>query len=189
MRVLIAFVAALALASAVDGRSADSVFPKPQKASFGASTVQVDCSLHHSEFFGRHVQVMETFQAHSKRFHGFICRDTRAADINPNVPVARSVDIRVADPHAQLRLGVDESYSLTVDADGRIVLTAATPFGAVYGLDTLAQLVTFNSTDGTSYIHDAPIAIEDSPRFAWRGFLVDTARHYLRVRRRRPPPH
>ncbi|TDP73276.1 family 20 glycosylhydrolase [Roseateles toxinivorans] len=66
---------------------------------------------------------------------------------------------------------MDEGYRLAVRPDG-IVLQAATVFGALRGLQTLAQLL------GAST--DLPcVEIEDAPRFPWRGLLIDSARRHL----------
>jgi len=66
---------------------------------------------------------------------------------------------------------MNESYRLAVRPDG-IVLQAATVFGALRGLQTLAQLL---GADG-----DLPcVEIEDAPRFSWRGLLIDSARRFL----------
>uniref|UniRef100_A0A7S4I501 beta-N-acetylhexosaminidase n=2 Tax=Vannella robusta TaxID=1487602 RepID=A0A7S4I501_9EUKA len=47
------------------------------------------------------------------------------------------------------------------------------------GLETFSQLVDY-SDNSTSYsINCLPTIISDTPRFPWRGFLMDTARHYL----------
>lgn len=68
----------------------------------------------------------------------------------------------------------DESYSLKVGSGG-IELDAATRFGAMRGMETLLQLV-----ENTSKDSEIPyVKIHDSPRFPWRGILIDSVRHFM----------
>src|SRR5207245_1777875 len=67
----------------------------------------------------------------------------------------------------------DESYVLEVSTAGA-KLTAPTPLGAVHGLQTFLQLVDI-SPDGFAA---AAVAIQDKPRFPWRGLMIDSARHF-----------
>jgi hexosaminidase len=71
-------------------------------------------------------------------------------------------------------VGEDESYILDVStASARI--RAATPLGALHGLQTFLQLVDV-SPDGFA----APsVTIQDKPRFPWRGLMIDSARHFI----------
>jgi hexosaminidase len=71
-------------------------------------------------------------------------------------------------------LGEDESYRLDVAPSGA-KLTAATVTGVLRGLETLLQLAT---QDGRGYYFPA-IHIEDRPRFAWRGLMLDVSRHWM----------
>ncbi|HJZ66356.1 MAG TPA: family 20 glycosylhydrolase [Candidatus Acidoferrum sp.] len=69
--------------------------------------------------------------------------------------------------------GEDESYTLEVTSTGA-KLDAANPLGVLRGLQTFLQLVDV-SPDGFA----APaVAIKDSPRFGWRGLLIDSSRHF-----------
>ncbi|MEM6161636.1 family 20 glycosylhydrolase [Erwinia sp. P6884] len=68
----------------------------------------------------------------------------------------------------------DESYSLKVSADG-IRLEAATRFGALHGMETLLQLVENTPTNSAIPL----VEIQDSPRFPWRGILIDSSRHFM----------
>jgi len=75
-----------------------------------------------------------------------------------------------------LKLGNDkanpESYRLDVSAPG-IELSAPSPAGLFYGLQTLRQLAPPGSAkDGISALH-----ISDAPRFAYRGLHLDVGRH------------
>jgi hexosaminidase len=92
-----------------------------------------------------------------------------------------SLALNVTNGSSVLALGVDESYSLFVptDASAPLTLSAATQFGALAGLETLSQLLAFDADAGAYAIARAPLNVEDSPAFAWRGLLVDTARHFL----------
>ena len=71
-------------------------------------------------------------------------------------------------------LGEDESYTLSVTADGAKI-EAPTPLGAMHGLQTFLQLVAV-SPDGFA----APVVtIQDKPRFPWRGLMIDVSRHFI----------
>ncbi|MBW4026662.1 MAG: family 20 glycosylhydrolase [Acidobacteria bacterium] len=67
----------------------------------------------------------------------------------------------------------DESYSLNITPQGA-KLHAATVVGAMRGLATLVQLV---QTTREGYLLPA-VSIEDSPRFRWRGLMIDCGRHF-----------
>ena len=73
-------------------------------------------------------------------------------------------------------LGADESYTLDVDAS-HAKLTAPGSNGVLRGLQTFLQLV---AAGGDSFIAPA-VHIEDSPRFAWRGLLIDVTSHFMPV--------
>ncbi len=73
----------------------------------------------------------------------------------------------------QLVPGEDESYTLTV-GPVRIDLAAATDLGVLRGWETLLQLL---RADKAGYFFPC-CAIEDRPRFTWRGLLIDAGRHF-----------
>ena len=70
----------------------------------------------------------------------------------------------------------DESYQLEISS-ARIELKAAQQIGVLRGLETLLQLV---KVQGKS-VQLPLVAIEDYPRFKWRGLLLDTSRHFFSV--------
>lgn len=70
----------------------------------------------------------------------------------------------------------NESYSINV-TPAAARLRAPTVVGAIRGMETLLQLV---SGDQNAF-HIPQVNIEDSPRFPWRGLLVDAGRHFMPV--------
>lgn len=70
----------------------------------------------------------------------------------------------------------DESYSLKIESDG-ITLNAMTDLGALRGLETLLQCL---QQDMGGFYFPA-LEINDSPRFAWRGLMMDACRHFMPV--------
>ncbi|HEV2286107.1 MAG TPA: family 20 glycosylhydrolase, partial [Steroidobacteraceae bacterium] len=69
-----------------------------------------------------------------------------------------------------------ESYALTVVPE-RIVVRAGDPRGLFYGAVTLWQLATAAPrADGA--VRLAAVEISDTPRFRWRGLMLDSARHF-----------
>jgi len=70
-------------------------------------------------------------------------------------------------------LGEDETYTLDI-TPAQAVLNAPTTTGALRGLQTIIQLVEQNAAGFTL----PAVTINDHPRFAWRGLLVDVARRW-----------
>jgi len=91
-------------------------------------------------------------------------------------PAAKST-LTVHTDHASKEiqeLGEDESYALSISADGAKI-EAPTPLGAMHGLQTFLQLVAV-TPEGFA----APaITIQDKPRFPWRGLMIDVSRHFI----------
>jgi len=70
----------------------------------------------------------------------------------------------------------DESYQLRITATGAR-LTAVSPLGIQRGLATFRQVIERTSRGWRAQFCD----IQDKPRFAWRGLMLDPARHFLPV--------
>ena len=82
------------------------------------------------------------------------------------------VTVRSQEPRIQ-SLEEDESYTLTSTAK-TIRIDAKTSVGALHGMETLLQLVEAN---GSSFVIPS-VTINDTPRFRWRGLMIDCARHF-----------
>jgi hexosaminidase len=88
-----------------------------------------------------------------------------------------SFSIKTAGPSKPVQeLDEDESYHLKVTPTA-VELTAANPLGVLHGLQTFLQLVRI-----TPQGFAAPaVTIDDQPRFAWRGLMIDSGRHFMPV--------
>jgi hexosaminidase len=72
--------------------------------------------------------------------------------------------------------GPSEGYSLDVDAHG-VRIVARDSDGLFHGAVTLWQLLTQEDARAAApFVH-----VEDAPRFAWRGLMLDSARHFQSV--------
>jgi hexosaminidase len=74
------------------------------------------------------------------------------------------------------RVGSEEGYELRVSPEG-ITVSARDPRGLLYGAVTLWQLLTADPAS-SGPVHLRAVLIRDAPRFAWRGLLLDSARHF-----------
>jgi hexosaminidase len=77
----------------------------------------------------------------------------------------------------------EEGYTLSVAADG-VRITGGTAAGVFYGVQTLRQLMPASIEYPAAQPRARPISIpaariEDRPRFAWRGAMLDVARHFF----------
>lgn len=70
-----------------------------------------------------------------------------------------------------------EAYSLSIDKKG-VTITASDFAGVFYGVQTLSQLLEYDSRDTKTLPY---IQIDDEPRFAYRGFMLDVSRHFFPI--------
>lgn len=92
-------------------------------------------------------------------------------------PINKGVSITKDDTLPQ------EGYTLDCDPKG-VRITASTSQGVIYALETLAQMLPeeFFSPRRTSRSMTIPcVSIKDSPRFSYRGVLIDSGRHFFSV--------
>lgn len=73
-------------------------------------------------------------------------------------------------------LDMPEQYALTVSASGA-TLDAAGPAGILHGLASLLQLAGRDAT-GAVITH---ASLNDTPRFRWRGLMIDVSRHFMSI--------
>ncbi|MGB4776734.1 family 20 glycosylhydrolase [Microbacterium sp.] len=89
-----------------------------------------------------------------------------------------ALSLRIGGVRAGITLAIEpggppESYRITVDSASATV-TGADPAGLFYGIHTLVQLI---RPVGDGWEIPA-VAIDDAPRFAYRGVMLDVARHF-----------
>ena len=102
-------------------------------------------------------------------------RRLAAADTIPG----RSIYLRLGDDAA---LG-DEGYRLDV-TPALVTLTANRPAGLFYGVQTMRQLLPVSVEHPAALNRALRIpagVVIDAPRFAWRGSMLDVARHFLPI--------
>ena len=95
-----------------------------------------------------------------------------------NSSAAKSIVLRLDTSLEQLKT---EGYRL-VAAPDQVVITAPAPAGLFYGCQTLRQLLPadiFSPTKAAVKWTVPCVTIEDTPRFGWRGLMLDTGRHYM----------
>jgi hexosaminidase len=94
---------------------------------------------------------------------------------NPGKPDGPEFVISCAGPGLRVQeLEEDESYHLSIGGN-KIELTAANPLGILHGFETVLQLV----ESGPLGWRFPAVHIDDTPRFQWRGLMIDVSRHFM----------
>jgi hexosaminidase len=118
---------------------------------------------------------------------GKLLADRLGAAIGHGVPVLTGTVPRKGSIHLTTAAGDpalgEEGYALSITQD-RVVLVAHRPAGAFYGLQTIRQLLPpaiEGSASPAASWRMAAATIRDRPRFAWRGAMLDVARHFFDI--------
>ncbi len=95
-------------------------------------------------------------------------------------PPPGSIVLSASTPGANLG---DEGYELTIATDS-VRIAAAQPAGLFYGVQTFRQLLPWSIEYEAARPRAVAVPhakIQDQPRFAWRGAMLDVARHFFGV--------
>nr|WGU18960.1 N-acetyl glucosaminidase [Albifimbria verrucaria] len=76
---------------------------------------------------------------------------------------------------------VDESYTLSLSANGEAKIKSKTYVGSLRALETFSQLFFQHSSGNAWYTTKAPVSIEDKPEFPHRGILMDLSRNWFEL--------
>jgi hexosaminidase len=145
-----------------------SLWPLPKKIKKGSNTLKLPSSIKIICSADENCHIWEIADLISNMIFNKPCQ-------NNGFPIK----INFSKSYNIPKKGIDESYTLSV-SDKQAIITAQNSIGASYGLMTFANLVELNTdNDSHNYIPNIPWDISDSPRFGWRGVMIDTARNYI----------
>ena len=174
VRTILAVMFCLLFTSAVEAQAQSlNLMPLPAKVQMGSGQLVVDANFsvsiagHHEARLDRTV---ELFLTQLRRQTGMPPLDMKVTDS----ATATLVIEAAAGTKAVQELGEDESYKLEIASSGAR-LNAPTTLGVMRGLQTFLQLV---RTTSAGFAVPA-VSIEDSPRFPWRGLMIDVGRHFI----------
>ncbi|XP_012457873.1 beta-hexosaminidase 1 [Gossypium raimondii] len=167
------------------------IWPMPHELTSGNETLTVNptLSLYLIGKGGNFKILREGF----RRYKRIIFKQSSGVSIFKNLRRIRSIydisqmRIIVNSDSDELKLGVDESYTLFITKTGgksiawEAIIEVNTVYGALRGLETFSQLCAYDYTTKSVQLSKAPWYIKDKPRFAYRGLLLDTSRHYFPV--------
>eukprot|EP01027_Heterolobosea_sp_BB2_P025498 GEZU01039131.1.p1 GENE.GEZU01039131.1~~GEZU01039131.1.p1 ORF type:complete len:588 (+),score=189.24 GEZU01039131.1:30-1766(+) len=164
-----------------------NIWPRPNVVETGTETISVDATQFK---FTSNMPNNDVLNQAFDRYSRFIFyyqgpyqeSRTKVPKASASVTSLKVTVHNQDDASNELVLGVDESYNLTISSDSSYVdLQCQTIWGALRGLETFSQLVAPVYSGSLYQIVNTPINIVDKPRFPWRGFMIDTARHYYNV--------
>ncbi|KAI0364269.1 N-acetylhexosaminidase [Pilatotrama ljubarskyi] len=177
-------------------KHASAVWPIPRSLSVGTSPLKL--SSHFAVRLHIHAPPPDLLSAvsrtrarlHSDRFERLVLgRASADASALEGAPVLSSltVTLRAGSPirtiAEEATRSVDaksESYVLAVTGNPpSATLSANSTLGLLRGLTTFEQL--WYDSEGTKYLLNAPVMVEDAPAFPYRGFSFDTSRNFYPV--------
>ncbi|MEO6929196.1 MAG: beta-N-acetylhexosaminidase, partial [Casimicrobiaceae bacterium] len=143
-----------------------TIIPQPQRSEAGKGSFALNRNVRIVAPAGQRAQEIAGFLRDGIRQDSGITLRTGATTKGPRIELR-------SDPSVQ----GEEAYRLTVTPQ-RIEIAAANDHGLFWGVQTLRQLLPPG--------HHATLAIpavriDDAPRYAWRGVMLDAARHFIPV--------
>jgi hexosaminidase len=172
MRIVRPFIVAILASLVAAAQPQLNLMPMPASVQQGAGQLLITQSFSVAVTGSRDASLDEEVQ----RFQAQLSRQT-GISFRPKPGAAPTLQVH-ADHGRQAvqKLGEDESYELNV-SDSGAKLTAPTPLGILRGLQTFLQLAQITPAGFAA----PAVTIKDSPRFPWRGTLIDVSRHFIPI--------
>ncbi len=145
-----------------------AIIPEPSKITVGEGTLVLtaETGIIFDSSNADLKNIAGVFNEYLQKYYGFQLQADKKAKEAISFKLIKS-----------LPLG-DEGYMLKVDKKG-VQITAASPAGIFYGVQTLKQLIPVPQAAAILSINYCDI--KDQPRFKWRGTLLDVGRHFFPV--------
>ena len=168
--------------------AAGGLWPKPEHAKLGRNvapiTIETTSSFHvqelpKSEHEGQLRSLLDgAFAIFVENVDALKENDTSAADPKTNL---LKISVTLKQDDVNLDLQTAEDYHLEVSTgqgEVKAKVVASTFFGARHALETLSQLISFDS--GVLAVVSSA-SVMDRPKYPYRGLLLDTGRNYFSV--------
>jgi len=160
------------------------IWPLPKQGAFGSGGAATACLSPYFSFSCLGSVCPAPLPAAFDRYGGLLFFAGGPTDSTPGVGFITALNFSIA-ADAGLTLGVSENYTLSipsgVGSDTVATVTADNQWGALRALESFSQLFLWSGRGvPVSYCTTtANIDIADSPRYPWRGLLIDSSRHFL----------
>ncbi len=143
------------------------IIPRPQQISIGNSSLKISSETQ-IVFDNTNKTIAKSLQNHFKENYGLQLQTTNYQNLQKNF-ISFQIDENLT----------EEAYELTVE-DKKIIICAKNKTGWFYGAQTFKQICDYNSyySKYEKYIKVNHVKIIDAPRFKWRAFMLDEARHF-----------
>lgn len=152
-----------------------SLMPYPEKISMGEEKFRID-----ENFKLSYSNLGDRIHKSSDRFLDRLAKRTGLFLAHPfAIPENKDGNSNCffsAKQKSELDLQMNEKYYLKV-SNNKIRLEAESDIGILRGIETLLQTL---SADQDGY-YFPELEIHDSPRFRWRGLMIDVSRHFMPV--------
>ncbi|MFX1488799.1 MAG: beta-N-acetylhexosaminidase, partial [Promethearchaeota archaeon] len=151
-----------------------AIIPEPVSLSLskGEFILNSDTSLRSDKSLLSVSEHLKEFLSHNKHFNLDI-KEFEGGPIHEN-----SINLILSDVENKID---NEGYLLEITTQN-IQINASSPAGAFYAFQTLRQLLPIE-LESNKLVNDSEcrlscLKIEDFPRFSWRGYMLDEARHF-----------
>ena len=161
-KLLFPAIAAIAMTTPISAEVSTGIIPKPVEM-----TVSDDALIELGPNTRISIKAPAEASGRLKEYIGQVKPQWQTAASNGQAQIVMSLENDLPG------LTSTEGYTLKADKNG-ITIKAEGEEGLFYGLQTLLQLIEANGGTGVPAVE-----ISDSPRFAYRGMMIDVSRHFF----------